>query len=291
MEQITVNSPAKINIGLNIIRKREDGFHDLETIFYPLNIYDEITFSNSDKFSFISNDELLNREPTNLIIKAKEELERISGKTLNVKIELKKNIPIGAGLGGGSSNAAITLKTLNTFLDPALSYSELELEPKLELNYKHHLLSKLALKLGSDVPYFLNPVPAFAESRGEIITPVNLKIGKPILIVNPGIHISTQWAFGYIKPHQPKVSLKSLISYKEITIDDLKHIAVNDFEGVVFAEYPEIKKIKEVMVQSGAMLSMMTGTGSTVFGIFKNKRAAEEAALKFPENYFRYIDA
>ncbi len=277
MDQIKVKSPAKINIGLNIIRKRDDGFHDLETIFYPLNLYDEITFTTSDKFSFTSNDELLNKEPTNLIIKAKEELERVIGKTLNVKIELKKNIPIGAGLGGGSSNAAITLITLNSFLKP-----EHELE--------HELLSEFALKLGSDVPYFLNPVPAFAESRGEIIKPISLKIEKPILIVNPGIHISTKWAFGLIKPHQPKVSLKSLISYKELSIDDLKQIAVNDFEEVVFAEYPEVRDIKEVMMKSGATLSMMTGTGSTVFGIFKNKKAAEVAALNFPGNYFRYID-
>lgn len=290
MDQIKVKSPAKINIGLNIIRKREDGFHDLETIFYPLNLFDEITFTTSDKFSFTSNDELLNSEPTNLIIKAKEELERVSGKTLNVKIELKKNIPIGAGLGGGSSNAAITLKILKSFLEPAYSDNKLEPELKLEHNFDHHLLSQIALKLGSDVPYFLNPVPAFAESRGEIITPVNLKIDKPILIVNPGIHISTRWAFGRIKPHQPKGSLKSLISYKEITIDDLKHIALNDFEEVVFAEYPEIRNIKEVMLQSGAILSMMTGTGSTVFGIFENKKAAEKTALKFPENYFRYIN-
>jgi 4-diphosphocytidyl-2-C-methyl-D-erythritol kinase len=289
MDQIKVKSPAKINIGLNIIRKREDGFHDLETIFYPLNIFDELTFTKSDSFSFTSNDELLNKEPTNLIIKAKEELERMSGKTLNVKIELKKNIPIGAGLGGGSSNAAITVKTLNSFLEPALSDSKLE--PELEHNFEHHLLSQLALKLGSDVPYFLNPVPAFAESRGEIITPVNLKIDKPILIVNPGIHISTKWAFGHIKPHQPKVSLKSLISYNEIPIDDLKHIAVNDFEEVVFKKYPEIKKIKEVMIESGAILSMMTGTGSTVFGIFDNKKAAGEAALKFPDQYFKFINS
>lgn len=276
MAHIKVKSPAKINIGLNIIRRREDGFHDLETIFYPLNIFDEITFTKSDNFSFTSNDELLNREPTNLIIKAKEELEKISGKMFNVKTELKKNIPIGAGLGGGSSNAAITLKTLNSFLKPEL---------------EHTYLSEIALKLGSDVPYFLNPFPAFAESRGEIITPVNLKIEKPILIVNPDIHISTKWAFSQIKPLQPKASLKSLISFKEISIDDLKQIAVNDFEDVVFTEYPEIKNIKEVMIKSGAILSMMTGTGSTVFGIFENKKAAEEAAMKFPENYFRFINA
>ena len=279
MDQIKVKSPAKINIGLNIIRKRVDGFHDLETIFHPLNFYDEITITKSDSFSFTSNDELLNKEPTNLIIKAKEELERVRGKTLNVKIELKKNIPIGAGLGGGSSNAAVTLKTLNSILEPALTEDRLE------------LLSSVALKLGSDVPYFLNPVPAFAESRGEKISPIKLKIEKPILIVNPGIHISTKWAFGLIKPHKPEVSLKSLINYREISIDDLKQIAVNDFEEVVFAVHPEIKNIKEVMLQSGAILSMMTGTGSTVFGIFKNKKAAEEAALEFPNQYFKFVNS
>ncbi len=279
MDQIKVKSPAKINIGLNIIKKREDGFHDLETIFYPLNLYDEITFTKSDKFSFTSNDELLNKEPTNLIIKAKEELERVIGKTLNVKIELKKNVPIGAGLGGGSSNAAVTLKTLNLFPEPALTAGRPE------------LLSVVALKLGSDVPYFLNPVPAFAESRGEKISPVNLKIDKPILIVNPGIHISTKWAFGLIRPHQPKVSLKSLNSYKEISINDLKKIAVNDFEEVVFTANPEIKNIKEVMMKSGALISMMTGTGSTVFGIFENKKAAEDAALKFPDQYFKFMNS
>lgn len=284
MDQLKVKSPAKINIGLNIIRKREDGFHDIETIFYPLNLYDEITFTKSDKFSFISDDDLLNKEPTNLIIKAKEELEKISGKTINVKIELKKNIPIGAGLGGGSSNAAITLKTLNSFLKP--EHEPVSTAGKLETER----LAVFSLKLGSDVPYFLNPVPAFAESRGEIIKPINLKIDKPILIVNPGIHISTKWAFGLIKPHQPKVSLKSLISSKKISIDDLKQIAANDFEVVVFPSYPEIKNIKEEMMKSGAIISMMTGTGSTVFGIFENKKAAEKAALQFPDQYFKFIN-
>lgn len=276
MDRIKVKSPAKINLGLNIIKKRDDGFHDLETIFYPLNLYDEITFTKSDKFSFTSNDELLNTEPTNLIIKAKEELERVSGKKLNVKIELNKSIPIGAGLGGGSSNAAVTLNTLNNLFE---LYLDIE------------LLSHIALKLGSDVPYFLNPVPAFAESRGEMILPINLRINKPILIINPGIHISTKWAFSLIKPHYPLVTLKSLAGRKELSIKDIIGIAVNDFEEIVFEDYAEIKNIRDVINQSGAIHSMMTGTGSTVFGIFENKKAAEETANKFPKTYFRYIDA
>lgn len=276
MDRVKVKSPAKINLGLNIIKKRDDGFHDLETIFYPLNLHDEITFTKSDEFSFESNDEILNTEPTNLIIKAKEELERVSGKKLNVKIELNKNIPIGAGLGGGSSNAAVTLNTLNNLF---------------ELYIDVELLSNIALKLGSDVPYFLNPVPAFAESRGEKILPINFRIDKPILLVNPGIHISTKWAFSLIKPHYPLVSLKSLVGRKVISIKDITGIAVNDFEEIVFDEYAEIKNIRDVFNQSGAMHSMMTGTGSTVLGIFENKKAAEETAYKFPKIYFSYIDA
>ena len=203
MDKIVVKSPAKINIGLNIIHKRDDGFHNLETIFYPLNLFDEIIFTKSDNFAFNSNDENLNKEKTNLIIKAKEILENEFDAQLLVNISLKKNIPIGAGLGGGSSNAAATLLSLAKLFDLEVSKSQLQ---------------ELAIKLGSDVPYFLNPVPSFAESRGEKLFPINLKIEKYLLIVNPGIHIATKWAFGLITPKQPNISLKSLIDKLKIEI-------------------------------------------------------------------------
>ncbi len=275
MNQLKVISPAKINIGLNIIRKRDDCYHDLETIFYPLKIHDEITFTRSDKFSFRSNDENLNKEKSNLIIKAKDELEKYSGTQINVEIVLNKNIPIGAGLGGGSSNAAATLLALNKMY---------------ELNIEAEILSDIALQLGSDVPYFLNPVPSFAESRGEILFPLNLRIDKPILIVNPGIHISTRWAFGLIKPHSPEISLKTFVKSGIIEFNELQRIAVNDFENIVFSEYPDIKFIKDKMIEAESLFSMMTGTGSTVFGIFENKKAAIKAAQILPDNYFKFIN-
>lgn len=275
MEKIVCKSYAKINIGLNITSKREDGFHNLETIFYPLALYDELILLDSNNFSFESNDEKLNKETSNLIIKAKELIENFLDIKLTPQINLIKNIPIGAGLGGGSSNAASTLLSL-------IKLFGLHID---EINLK-----KLALELGSDVPYFLNPVPAFAESRGEILTPIHLKLDGTLLVVNPGIHISTKWAFSLIKPQIPKTSLRSLVGKKEIEFSDLSRIAINDFEEIIFDHYREIKEVKEKMHYFDAKLSMMTGTGSTIWGIFDDEEAAYQAELYFKcKNYFTFI--
>ena len=275
MNELVVKSPAKINIGLNIINKRNDGFHNLETIFYPINLYDEIRFTKSDKFSFNSNDENLNKEKTNLIIKAKESLEKHFNIQLPVKVFLDKHIPIGAGLGGGSSNAASTILALTKLFN-------LELDSET--------VGRLALNLGSDVPFFINPAPSLAESRGEILYSINLKLDKYILIVNPGIHVATKWAFVLIKPNQPKESLKSFIGESEISIDDVMKIASNDFEKIVFEHFPEIKEIKEKMLYFGAISSMMTGTGSTVWAMFDDEEAAYQTELFFKcKNYFTFI--
>ena len=275
MDEIVVKSPAKINIGLNIISKREDGFHNLETIFYPLNLFDEIKFTRSDKFSFNSNDENLNKESTNLIIRAKELLENEFDFPILVDIFLNKNIPIGAGLGGGSSNAASTLTSLIKLFD-------------LKIEKDH--LANLALKLGSDVPYFLNPFPCYAESRGEILVPIKLKLYKYLLVVNPGIHIATKWAFGFIKPNNPDFSLKSLIKNSAIEIEEVIKLASNDFEKIVFDHFPEIKEIKEKMLKLGAKHSMMTGTGSTVWALFDEEETAYQTEHYFKcKNYFTFI--
>lgn len=275
MNEIIVKSPGKINIGLNIISKRDDGFHNLETIFYPLNLFDEISIARSDKFSFISNDDNLNKEKSNLIIKAKEILENETNNHFLVNIKLNKIIPIGAGLGGGSSNAASTLKALTKLFN-------------LEISTK--TLVRLALKLGSDVPFFINPVPSFAESRGEVLSSLNLKMDKYLLIVNPGIHIATKWAFGLVKPKLSENRLKSFIGKSDVSVDDIMKIASNDFEEIVFEHFPEIKVIKEKMIYFGADYSMMTGTGSTVWAMFHDKEAAHQSELFFKsKNYFTYI--
>ncbi|MCZ7612929.1 MAG: 4-(cytidine 5'-diphospho)-2-C-methyl-D-erythritol kinase [Ignavibacteriaceae bacterium] len=193
MSSIAVNSPAKINLGLNVIRKRNDGYHDIETIFLPLLLCDTITFAKSNELKLKTNSDLLNNSSGNLVLKAIELLGRSTKSELKLKVFVNKVIPIGGGLGGGSSNAAITLKTVNKIYNLGLISDE---------------LFQLALELGSDVPFFLNPVTSFAESRGEILQPLKFEVPYPILIVNPGIKIDTSWAFSKIHPSKPKKSLK-----------------------------------------------------------------------------------
>jgi 4-diphosphocytidyl-2-C-methyl-D-erythritol kinase len=236
-----------------------------------------LRFSAAGDFKFTTDNKLLNYEKNNLVIKAKELLEKESGKNINVEIELEKRIPIGAGLGGGSSNAAAVLISLNNLL---------------ELKIPNRRIAEIALELGSDVPFFLNPVPCFAESRGEITKPLDLKIKDTILIVNPGIHISTAWAFSKIKPAKSDNALMQVIKQnKEIDYGEWKEKIVNDFEMPVFTKYPEIEKIKEYLYNFGAQFALMTGSGSTTFAIYKEANKAAEAKRFFEEkNYFTYLE-
>ncbi|GBD87088.1 4-diphosphocytidyl-2-C-methyl-D-erythritol kinase [bacterium BMS3Abin03] len=275
MEKIAINSPAKINIGLNVINRRKDGFHNIETIFYPLLLADKLTIEKAGSFKFESSSKDMEQLKENLIFRAIEILEEFAGRKFNVHIYLEKNIPIGAGLGGGSSNAASTLKALIKLFNVEISNDKLR---------------EIALDLGSDVPFFLNSIPCFAGSRGENITPVRLSIPNPILVVNPGIHISTKKAFEKIKPQVRERSLHELINQTSISIDDLKKIAENDFESYTFNKYPAVKQIKEKLYEAGAEFAMMTGTGSTVFGIFTNLQKARRAESEFSKKYFTYLN-
>ncbi len=275
MDKITVDSPAKINLGLNVIRKRPDGYHALETIFLPLLLSDKISFSKSHKSSFRTNSDLLNETQDNLILKAIRVLEKLTFNNFVLDIFIEKIIPIGGGLGGGSSNAAVTLKTLNKMFNLGFTYSE---------------LAQFALSLGSDVPYFLNPVPCYAESRGEILHPLNVEIPYPILIVNPGIKIETAWAFKKINPAKPVKSLRSVFTKGILDFDEIKSSVKNDFEEIVFETFPEIKKIKDDLYDSGAEFALMSGTGSTVYGIFSNLQKAYFAEEYFKQNYFTYLN-
>lgn len=266
MDKIEVLSPAKINLGLNIISKRGDGFHNLETIFYPINLNDKIRFEKSERTAFSTNNEQLKTEAdSNLVLKALHLLEQLTGRKLSSKIFLEKLIPTGAGLGGGSSNAASTLLALNELFELNLSIDDLK---------------PLALQLGSDVPFFLHRIPCFAEGRGEMIIPVSLDIPYPILLVNPNIHISTAWAFNNIVPKITGVSLK-IFTDEIIELKKLFRKLHNDFEEPVFKEHPKIQKIKTELIQHGAMYAQMSGSGSTVFGIFD-----DEKVLAYLINYF-----
>jgi 4-diphosphocytidyl-2-C-methyl-D-erythritol kinase len=273
MEYLEIKAPAKINFGLNIISKRDDGYHNIETIFYPLiDLYDVITFTKSDKFSFTSDNKKLENS-TNLIIKAKDILESEAKNNFNVEIELIKKIPVGAGLGGGSSDAAAALLSLNEMFN---------------LKYETETLKKFSLQLGSDVPFFINPKPSFAEGRGEKINLINFEINQPILIVNPGIHISTKEAYRNITPKKPSFNLSNLFKIDFSNNELLKYIT-NDFEDNVFKTHPKVKEIKDRLYLNGAKFALMSGSGSTVFGIFENIEAAKKAKDTFPTEYFTFI--
>jgi 4-diphosphocytidyl-2-C-methyl-D-erythritol kinase len=275
MERLTLNAPAKINLGLNIVSKREDGFHNLETFFYPLyDLNDQLIFEKNNNFIFDSNNSDLVKDPDNLILRAHSIIENYIKKKLPIKIKLIKNIPIGAGLGGGSSDAAATLLGLNEIF---------------ELNIPLNKLSQLALQLGSDVPFFIAAKPAVGYSRGEILSISEMYIDKPILIVNPGIHISTKQAFQNIEPNESSFNYNYFLENDKIDFQYLSKFLTNDFEKYVFSTYQEIEGIKEIMKSNDSLFTLMSGTGSTVYAIFENYGKAEKVLDKLPTNYFTFL--
>ncbi|MCX8056801.1 MAG: 4-(cytidine 5'-diphospho)-2-C-methyl-D-erythritol kinase [Ignavibacteria bacterium] len=245
-------SHAKINLGLNIISKREDGYHNIETIFYPIELNDVLEFTITDNFSIQCNDLSIPTDEKNLIYKARNILSDFIGKELNVKVALEKNIPSFAGLGGGSSNAATTLIALNEIFDLKLTQFD---------------LLELASKIGSDVPFFILNQPAFAEGRGEILTPLpKLKLNYKILVIVPEVKVSTAWAYSNFKKSNKKIDLR-LIQTKD-DFEHYKDLITNDFETIVFSEFPQIKMIKDQLIKFGAIFSLLSGSGSAVYGFF-----------------------
>lgn len=273
MKYIEIKAPAKINIGLRILSKRSDGYHNLHTLFYPVyDLYDEIIIERRNQFEFYADKEELNSED-NLIVRAAELLGDYSRKKIGAKIVLKKKIPMGAGLGGGSSDAAAVLISLNEMFQLGLSYNE---------------LLELALKLGSDVPFFIKAKPAIGYSRGEVLRHIDFEIENPILIVNPGIHISTKEAFENIIPYNIELDYRNVINGGKPNYEKMNEL-VNDFENYVFDKYPEIKALKEKFHKRGSLFAQMSGSGSTVYGIFKNQNDAMKVIRDIPPDYFYHL--
>ena len=244
---------CKINLGLNILQKREDGYHDIETVFYPVPVYDilEIISSSEDKNQFHNTGFFAGSPENNLCLKAFKLLKKDFQKLPEINMHLHKVIPLGAGLGGGSADAAFTLLLLNK---------------KYKLNIPRQQLFEYALQLGSDCPFFLINQPCLAFGRGEILEPVKLSLSRyKLLVINPSIHINTKEIFKEIIPAIPAKKIKEIIQQP---VSTWKEDLVNDFEKIVFPKYPQIKKIKENMYQHSAVYASMTGTGSTIFGIF-----------------------
>jgi len=250
---------AKINLGLRVVSKRDDGYHNLNSVFFPVNTLDAlevVTYSSAELHPAIrftsTGREIPGDAENNLCVKAYRLLKKDFPQLPSIHMHLHKQIPMGAGLGGGSSDGAFALKLLNE---------------KYNLNVSQDTLIDYALQLGSDCPFFILNQPVVAESRGEIMKPIHLNLsGKKIILVCPGIHISTKETFSAIQPNDAVESCEKVVS---LPIDQWKDKLINDFESSVFPKYPQIQSIKEQLYIQGAQYASMTGTGSTVYGIFE----------------------
>ena len=278
---------GKINLGLRILRKRKDGYHDLETIFYPIKLHDDIFIEIEPSEKAInsvvlkSNKSFIPLNKDNLCYKAVEKFFinfRIK-EFFKIDIELIKNIPVGGGLGGGSSDAASVIKFLIKFFN-------------LKIEDNREKIMELALSIGSDVPFFLVMKPCYASGRGEKINILrNFKINNNILIVNPNLHVSTKWAF-------EKLNIPSEINSKPL-LDNVSNfnpgktdIYVNDFENIVFPKFEILKKIKDELYESGCLHASLSGSGATMYALYdvnKKKEMLNMYDYYKSQKYFTYI--
>ena len=249
---------CKINIGLRVVRKREDGYHDLETIFYPVyGLHDELEVEPAEEFAFLQDGLVVDCLPTdNLIYKVYKRMQEHFPQIGNVKITFKKNIPFGAGLGGGSSDAAHMAIALNEIFALGLTREQLAEEVR---------------PLGADCPFFIYNTPCYAEGIGDQLTPISLDLsGLRLVMIKPACGVSTKEAYAGIKP---KGTCKVLNDLKVLTVlNDLTILSAltNDFEETVCKVHPEIAEIKQRLQEAGALYAAMSGSGSTVFGLFQN---------------------
>lgn len=250
---------AKINIGLNVLKKRVDGYHDLETIFYPIGLTDALEVVESETLQFTSSGfKIPGNSMDNLCIKAYHLLSK-DFKLPQVHIHLHKHIPIGAGLGGGSSDASFFIKLMNDKFDLGIELSRME---------------EYASQLGSDCPFFIQNRPVIAHGRGDQMQAIDLDLKNYfVVLIMPPIQVSTAEAYAGVIPSAVSNSLLDLI---KLPVDDWKSAIKNDFERSVFNQYPVIAEIKSKLYDAGALYASMSGSGSSVFGIFRKKNQLNE---------------
>jgi 4-diphosphocytidyl-2-C-methyl-D-erythritol kinase len=270
-----VHAYAKINIGLRILGKRTDGYHSLETVFHQIDNADaiEIIVLPEDEIRIHSDNNDAPADTSNLCWRAARMLKDITGMRAGVELSLQKRIPIGAGLGGGSADAAAVLLSLRSLWKLDLSDSE---------------LAALGSQLGSDVPFFIRGGTAFASGRGEILQPVTLNIPYWIVVATPPIAVSTAWAYKNISLNRSVLSghLKSLVHTSLANPEILRRDLVNDFEPLVFSEYPVVAALKAVMLERGTAFALMSGSGSSVFAFVEQEALARSMAKEFSNENF-----
>lgn len=258
---------AKINIGLNIVSKREDGYHNLETLFYPIPVADSLeitTAPQGEETSFENFGIQVDGDAgNNLVLKA----YRLLSSEFNLpplRVYLRKNIPFGAGLGGGSADAAFMIKLLNQ---------------KFSLGLTEEQMEGYASKIGADAPFFIRNKPVFATGIGNEFHPVDFSLkGYHLVLIKPDVSVSTPEAYSLVKPCQPEIPLTEIIRRP---VEEWKDLLRNDFEESVFAKKPVIGQIKQQLYDMGAVYASMSGSGSSVFGIFNEQQSLAELKQKF----------
>ncbi len=243
---------CKINLGLNIVEKRPDGYHNLQTIFYPIPLTDEMELKEAETDDIsIHGMEIAGAPQDNLIMKAVRLLRTEGHDIPPVHFHLQKNIPSGAGLGGGSSDAACAMKILNE---------------KYQLGLSAERMEKTIAPLGADCPFFIQEKPVYAEGIGNIFTPIDLNLkGTYLVLVKPEDFVSTKEAYSMVQPQFPETPLTEAIRQPR---EQWKDLIYNDFERSVFPQHPTICQIKEKLYEAGAWYAAMSGSGSSVFGLF-----------------------
>ena len=271
---ITIKSPAKINLTLNVVSKRKDGYHNLETIMVPVSLWDEIEIltTNSKKIKIICDNKELPVDDDNIINRAIRLLWDVTGLKIGVLVKLKKNIPVAAGLGGGSSNSASVLLALNKIWKAGISRKQ---------------LMKIGKKLGADVPFFVHGKTALVKGIGEKIYPIKIKRDFWSVLVNPGFPVSTAWIYKNLnlpltKKAKNNNKLTSLLEKGERP-DLWSKYLFNDLENVTLKKFPVLTEIKKAIMERGALNVLMSGSGPSIFGVFGSRNKAIVACNNLKE--------
>ena len=277
---ITLRAPAKINLGLRVLGRRSDGYHDIISLMVPVGLFDVVSVKSAPRgIALRCPDSDLPTDRGNLVHRAAQLILDECGSDAGVGLELHKRIPVGAGLGGGSSDAAATLKGVNELLGCSLGHEELH---------------RLAVRLGADVPFFLLGCPALAEGIGDRLTAVAAVQEVWTLLVHPGFQVSTRWAYehlalttktnrsnlqglGAIPAGEATAYRQRLLGRQCLTLEDLLPLLVNDFEPLVLSRYPQLEEIRQALLAAGARAAPMTGSGPTLVGLFPSEGAAKAA--------------
>lgn len=277
---LSCTAPAKINLGLHVLRRRSDGFHDLATVFLPIGWADRLDAEASDVLALTTSDPDLPTDGGNLVVRAAEALRAWAGTELGAALHLEKRVPYGAGLGGGSSDAAATLRLL----------ADLWLFDVPEAD-----LADLALGLGSDVPFFLHGEPMVASGRGERLAPL-LEDGAPyrcpfwIVVAVPPVHVGTAEAYGLVTPNNDgRADLVAAVRSNDL--GRWRRDLVNDFQAPVEAAYPAVRDVRLALTEAGAGYASLSGSGSAVFGVFDGEAAASAAAQTLAETCRVWVEA